>query len=118
MKKEKKWTRWHRYDNDGVKHIKRFEVNEVPTPLVEEGYSEWKPGCGPLSDEHYKNVANAVRAHTLGKPKSEEQKEKMRQAKLGVPKSDAHRQAMANAWVKRRQERYQQAYQVLRQQNG
>lgn len=118
MKKVKKWTRWHRYDTNGVKHIKRFEVNETPIPIQEEGYTEWRPGCGPLSEEHYKNVVTAVRAHTLGKPKSQEQKEKMRQAKLGVPKSDEHRKAMANAWVKRRQETYRAAYEILRQRNG
>lgn len=108
MTKTKHWTRWHRFDEAGTKFIKRFEIDEVP-PKSEEGFTEWTRGTGPLTEEHYNNVANAVRKVTAGIPKSEEQKEKMRLAKLGVPKSDAHRKAMADAWVKRRQNTYRDA---------
>ena len=102
MNKTVKWTRWHRFDKNGTKTIKRFELNDNPSSIVEEGYSQWTRGTGPLSEEHYNNVANAVRKLNKGVPKSEAQREKMRLAKLGVPKSEEHRKNMSKAWEIRR----------------
>lgn len=118
MKYKGMWSRWHRFDSNGAKYIKKFELNETPDPLIEEGYTEWKRGTGPMSPEHYKNLTDAVRAFSAGVPKSEEQKEKMRLAKLGVPKSEEHRKNMSLAWKKKRQAKYQEAYDKLRQSNA
>lgn len=96
------WTRWHRFDDNGNKHIKRFETHDDPTNIVEEGYTQWCRGTGPLSGEQYNNVVNAIRKTCLGKPKSDAQKEKMRQAKLGKPKSEEHKKNMSKAWEKRK----------------
>ena len=103
MKKELRWTRWHRFDDTGFKQIKRFENHEDPSIITEEGYTLWKHGTGPLSPEHYNNVVTGIRAVCQGVPKSDEQKQKMREAKLGVPKSDEHRKNMSVAWEKRRE---------------
>lgn len=102
MKKEVRWTRWHRFDDNGNKYIKRFENHENPSDIVEKGYTSWVRGTGPLSDEHYNNVVTAIRAVCQGVPKTQEQKEKMRKAKLGVPKSEEHKKNMSLAWNKRR----------------
>ncbi len=102
MKKEVRWTRWHRYDDNGNKHIKRFENHEDPSDIVEKGYTQWVRGTGKLSEEHYNNVVTAIRAVCQGVPKSKEQKEKMRQAKLNVPKSEEHKKNMSLAWQRRR----------------
>lgn len=102
MAKQIRWTRWHRFDSNGTKHIKRFELTDHPDRIVEEGYTQWKRGTGPLGEEQYNNVANAVRAFSKGVPKSPEQKEKMRLAKLGKPKSEEHKQNMSKAWEIRR----------------
>lgn len=102
MKKQVKWTRWHRFDNNGTKTIKRFELTDNPSLIVEEGYTQWKRGTGPLNEEQYNNVANAVRRLNKGIPKSPEQREKMRLAKLGKPKSEEHRKNMSKAWEIRR----------------
>ena len=102
MNKTVKWTRWHRFDSNGNKYIKRFELNDHPETIVEEGYTQWSRGTGPLSEEQYNNVANAVRKLNLGIPKSPEQREKMRLAKLGKPKSEEHRKNMSKAWETRR----------------
>ena len=103
MKKEVRWTRWHRYDDNGKKYIKRFENHEDPTGITEQGYTSWVHGTGPLSAEHYENVVTAIRAVCQGVPKTDEHKEKMRQAKLGVPKSEEHKKNMSLAWDRRRE---------------
>ena len=118
MKYKGMWSRWHRYDSNGNKMIRKFELNETPSPLLEEGYTEWTRGTGPLSPEHYENLTNAVKAFSTGVPKSEEQKEKMRLAKLGVPKTEEHKKNMSLAWKKKRQAKYQAVYQQLKESNG
>jgi hypothetical protein len=112
------WSRWHRFDDQGVKQIKKFGTDETPNPLVEPGYTEWKRGTGPMSPEQYVNVTTAVKKACIGVPKTEEQKQKMRMAKLGVPKSEEHKKNMKLTWQKKRQERYQEAMKQLRQGNG
>lgn len=102
MAKKILYTRWHRFDSNGAKYIKRFELNDRPDTIVEEGFTVWKRGTGPLGEEQYNNVANAVRAFSKGVPKTPEQKEKMRKAKLGKPKSEEHKRALSKAWELRR----------------
>ena len=97
------WARWHRFDNNGVKYIRKFNVDEIPNPLIEKGFSEWKRGTGPLSRQQYLNITTAVRASHLGVPKSENTKYKMSVAKKGVPKSEQHKQSMRDAWARRKQ---------------
>ena len=113
MKYQGLWSRWHRFDDNGVKYIQKFGIDEVPSPLHEQGYTQWARGTGPLNPEHRKNVANALRKMCLGKPKSAEQKKKMSEAKKGKPKSQAHKDAMRETWKKKRQAKYQQAMQTL-----
>jgi hypothetical protein len=103
MKKEVRWTRWHRYADNGDKHIKRFENHQDPSTIVEEGYTPWVRGTGKLSSEHYNNVVTAIRAVCKGVPKTEDHKQKMREAKLGVPKTEEHKKNMSLAWERRRE---------------
>ena len=97
------WARWHRFDNNGVKYIRKFNVDEIPNPLTEFGYTEWKRGTGPLSKQQYINITTAVRASHLGVPKNESKKQKMSMAKKGVPKSEQHKENMRRAWARRKQ---------------
>lgn len=115
MKYKGLWSRWHRFDDLGNKHIQKFNIDEIPSPLTESGYTEWRRGTGPLADEHYKNVANALREMCKGKPKSLEQRQKMALAKRGIPKSEAHKQAMSKTWQRKRQEKYQEIMQHMNQ---
>ena len=110
MKYQGLWSRWHRFDDNGVKQIKKFSIDEVPSPLQEPGYTEWRRGTGPLSQVHRQNVAEALRAACKGVPKTPEQKAKMRAAKLGVPKSPEHRESMRKAWERRRQRELEVQY--------
>lgn len=119
MKYKGYWSRWHRFDLNGVKYIRKFGITETPEPLIENGYTQWRRGTGPLSPEHYKNVSNAVRAFSLGKPKSETQKHKMRLAKLGIPKTPEHRENMRKAWEKKRNQKpemYRQIFATMKNQ--
>jgi hypothetical protein len=100
--KQKSYMRYHRFDRNNVKYIKRFELNE--TPIDEPGFTPWARGTGPHTPVALNNVINGVRKACLGVPKTPEQKLKMRQAKLGVPKSEEHKQNMKKSWERRRQQ--------------
>jgi hypothetical protein len=101
MKQQKSYMRYHRYDSNNVKYIKRFELNEtIPEP--ETGYTPWMRGTGPHDPIALNNVVNGVRKACKGIPKSPEQKLKMRQAKLGVPKTQEHKDNMRKSWERRR----------------
>jgi len=101
--KQTKYNRYHRYDLNGKKYIKRFEHGTVPTDIPDEGYTCWTKGTGPHSDEAYNKVAEGIRRACKGVPKSDEQKMKMRIAKLGVPKSEQHKINMRKTFERKRQ---------------
>jgi hypothetical protein len=94
MKFKGLYRRWHRFDANNKKIIKRFEIEEMPDPLQEEGYSEWVHGTGPMSEQQHINLVTAVRKACAGVPKTEEHKFKMSIAKLGVPKTEQHKANM------------------------
>jgi len=110
--KQKSYMRYHRFDSNNIKYIKRFELGAT-IPEQEHGYTAWIRGTGPHDPEALNNVINGVRKACTGVPKSPEQKEKMRQAKLGVPKSQEHKDNMRKSWERRRQQ-----LQVLHEQNN
>jgi hypothetical protein len=101
--KQTKYNRYHRYDMNGTKYIKRFEHGIVPTDVPDEGYTEWVKGTGPHSDEAYNKVVEGIRKACKGVPKSDEQKMKMRIAKLGVPKTEQHKINMRKTFERKRQ---------------
>jgi hypothetical protein len=101
--KQKSYMRYHRYDSNNVKYIKRFELGQTPSNIAEPGYTVWVRGTGPHKPEALINVVNGVRKACLGVPKTPEQKEKMRQAKLGVPKTQEHKDNMRKSWERRRE---------------
>lgn len=109
MKKQKSYMRYHRYDTNNVKYIKRFELGET-IPEAEPGYTAWVRGTGPHKPEALLNVVNGVRKACLGVPKTPEQKLKMSQAKLGVPKTEEHKQSMRESWERRRNKGTENAY--------
>ena len=103
MNKQITFTRWHRYDMNGVKHIKRFELGIIPSTLPDEGYTQWVRGTGEFSDSALNNLRIGVQRACLGVPKPDSQKEKMRLAKIGVPKTEEHKQSMRESWHRRKQ---------------
>jgi len=105
----KKYMRYHRYDQNNIKYIKRFELDQIPPPS-ENGFTEWMRGTGQHSVDSLNNIVTAVRKACLGVPKSPEQKLKMRLAKLGVPKTEEHKESMRKAWEYRRQTQLQDAH--------
>jgi len=93
--------RWHCFDSTGKKIIIIREVTIIP--IQREGHTEWLPGGGPLSGQAAINVNLALSRYHTGRPKSQEQKEKMRQAKLGIPKTLEHRANMSRGQLARSQ---------------
>ena len=72
-----KQKRWYHIDpQTGKKVIRSFDVGVNPG-------DPWLPGMGPHSPEAYAKTVEYNRKHFKGKPKPPEQREKMRQAKLG-----------------------------------
>jgi hypothetical protein len=106
--KQKSYNRYHRFDMSGNKQIKRFELNEIPTDIADEGYTCWTKGTGPFSEQQLLNVQNGLRSACLGVPKKPETKQKMREAKLGKPKTQEHKDNMRKSWYRRKElaERY------------
>lgn len=100
--KQTKYNRYHRFDMNGTKYIKRFELGVIPKTIPDEGYTEWVKGTGPHSPEAYVKVSEGIRKACKGVPKSDEQKLKMRQAKLGVPKSEEHKINMRKSFERKR----------------
>jgi hypothetical protein len=91
----KHYSRWHRFDNNGVKYIMKCDVDKHPEPLQCEGFTQWTRGTGPHSPEALKNIQEGLRKACLGVPKKESTKQKMRNAKLGKRKSLETRQRMS-----------------------
>jgi hypothetical protein len=102
MKKQTKYNRYHRYDMNGKKYIKRYELGVEPVDVADEGYTCWTKGTGPHSEEAYKKVSDGIRKACKGVPKSDEQKQKMRDAKLGVPKTEEHKINMRKSFERKR----------------
>jgi hypothetical protein len=102
--KQKSYMRYHRFDTNNVKYIKRFELHEIVPCEPEPGYTVWRRGTGPHTLEALNNVRNGVRKACVGVPKTPEQKEKMRKAKLGVPKTEEHKLNMKKSWERRREQ--------------
>ena len=105
-----KYKRWHRYNLEtNEKQIKGFIVGYDASNITEAGYTNWIIGSGKLSDEHYNKLMVNIDGHVRGIPKSEITRQRMRDAKVGVPKSESHKAAMALAhkqiWAKRKAEK-------------
>ena len=103
MNKQITFTRWHRYDMNGVKHIRRFELGVTPNTIPDEGYTEWTRGTGEFTDEALNNLRKGIQRACLGVPKPDSQKQKMSLAKLGVPKTEQHKHSMRDSWHRRKQ---------------
>ena len=85
--------RYHCFNAFGEKVVTTVMIPNYPEPL--EGHTEWKRGLGRLPEEKRREVGKKISDRVKGVPKTEEQKHKMRLAKLGVPKSEEHKRNMS-----------------------
>lgn len=99
ISKQNHYSRWHCFDNNGVKYIQKFAIDEIP--IQKFGCGPWHRGTGPHSPEALNNLREGIRRACLGVPKSEEQKRKMSIAKKGKPKTLEHRKNMSAAQRRR-----------------
>lgn len=102
MKSMNLFSRWHRYDNNGVKYIKKFSIDEKPHLIEEIGYTPWIRGTGKMKPEHYEKIVSNLIKISKGIPKSTQTKYKMRLAKLGVKKTEQHKESMRRAWQRKK----------------
>jgi len=104
-----KHRRWHHIDaTTGKKVIRNFGVDVDPGP-------PWQPGTGPHSPEAMAKIVYNNRKHFKNKPKSAEQRQKMRDAKLGKKFTPEHCEKLAARWEEKRvatRERNQEAMQI------
>lgn len=104
-----KHKRYHTFDpQTGQKIIRNFDVDATPP-------SQWLPGTGPHSPEAMAKIVYNNRKHFKNKPKSEEQRQKMRDAKLGKKFTPEHCEKLAARWEEKRvatRERNQEAMQI------
>lgn len=90
-------TRWHCFDERGVKTICSFPPGETaPAP--------WIRGLGPHTPEQLLLAQARAKRTFCNVPKTEQQKERMRQAKLGRVKTPEHRANMSRAHRERAQQ--------------
>jgi alkanesulfonate monooxygenase SsuD/methylene tetrahydromethanopterin reductase-like flavin-dependent oxidoreductase (luciferase family) len=108
MKQPTNHKRYHMFQPDGTKVIKRFPIDATPP-------QPWQRGTGPHSPEVYAKIVDHIDKNFKGKPKSDEQRAKMSQAHKGVKKTPEHCANIARAHAKRRKEkreRIQEAYRI------
>jgi hypothetical protein len=106
----KKHSRWHCFDLDGKKIIKRFPIGVTPG-------EPWLPGTGPHSPEAREKIIKHLKEN-VHKPKSEETKQKMREAKLGKKFTQEHKDNLRKAQQRLRdekRERIEEAYKLAQQ---
>ena len=103
-----KQKRWYHIDpQTGKKVIRSFDV------VVNPG-DPWLPGMGPHSPEAYAKTVEYNRKHFKGKPKPPEQREKMRQAKLGKRFTPEHCERLTEAHEQRRKAKRERNKEAMR----
>ena len=108
MKQPTKHTRWYHIDaTTGKKIIRKFDVDATPP-------SPWQRGTGPHSPEAKAKLQAHVAKTFTGKPKSAEQKQKMRDAKLGKRFTPDHCAKIAKAWEDKRTVRRERNQEAMR----
>ena len=104
MKKPTQHSRWHCFNiNTNAKVIRKFGVDEKQPTQHNADFTPWKRGTGPHSDEARAKCLYYNRLHFKGVPKPENQKEKMRQTKLGKKFTAEHRKKLADGWKDKRE---------------
>ena len=97
MKKPTQHTRWYHIDPvTGVKTIRRFGVKETPP-------APWKRGTGPHSPEAKAKIQAHIEKSFKGVPKTEIQRERMRQAHLGRKFTAEHKAKLSASWKGKRE---------------
>ena len=106
----KKHSRFHYFDQDGNKVIKRFPIGVTPG-------EPWLPGTGPHSEQAREKIIKHLK-EKVHKPKSAETKRRMSEAKLGKTFTPEHRANLRKAQQRLRDEkkaRIQEAYRLAEQ---
>mgnify|MGYP003654753672 FL=1 len=104
MKKATQHSRWHCFNiSTDAKMIRRFPVDETQPKQHNADFTPWVRGTGPHSDEALAKILYNNRKHFKGVPKSENQKEKLRQAHLGNKFTAEHRKKLSESWKTKRE---------------
>ena len=104
MKKPTQHTRWHCFNlATNHKMIRRFPVDEKNPVQHNADFTQWVRGTGPHSAEAKAKIQAHIERSFKGVPKSEEQKEKMRQSHLGRKFTAEHRANMSKSWKGKRE---------------
>jgi len=104
MKKATQHTRWHCYNKaTDQKVIRRFSVSETQPTQHDAQFTPWVRGTGPHSEEALAKIQAHIAKSFKGVPKSDNQKEKMRQAHLGRKFTPEHKAKLSASWKGKRE---------------
>jgi len=104
-------TRWHYFDQDGNKVIKRFPIDATPG-------EPWQRGTGPHKPETRKFLREHLRERVHQRKVSDETKRKMSEAKKGKTFTPEHRAKLKQAQQRLRdekRERIEEAYRLAQE---
>lgn len=101
-----KYRRWVELESKGLKYHKKLVLHHVDVNMKEQDY--WRYIQWNFNDLQLMDKIEHLKLHHTGLRYSDESKAKMRQKKLGVPKSALHRQHMSEShkryWMKKKVE--------------
>ena len=104
MKKPTQHTRWHCFNiSTDAKMIRRFPVDETQPAQHNADFTPWERGTGPHSPEALAKIQAHIAKSFKGVPKSDNQKEKMRQAHLGRKFTPEHKAKLSESWRGKRE---------------
>tara|TARA_R110001632_G_scaffold155992_2_gene274295 strand:+ start:939 stop:1328 length:390 start_codon:yes stop_codon:yes gene_type:complete len=104
MKKPTLHTRWHCFNiNTNAKMIRKFGVDETQPTQHNADFTPWKRGTGPHSAEARAKCLHYNRLHFKGVPKTDIQKQKMSNTKLGKKFTAEHRKKLSESWKGKRE---------------
>tara|TARA_R110000803_G_scaffold152052_2_gene217113 strand:+ start:261 stop:665 length:405 start_codon:yes stop_codon:yes gene_type:complete len=104
MKKATQHTRWHCFEiATDQKVIRKFSVDATQPTQHSDAHTPWIRGTGPHTAEALAKVRENNEKHFKGVPKSDNQKEKMRQAHLGRKFTPEHKAKLVASWKGKRE---------------
>lgn len=70
-------TTWHRFDIRGIKYVCMTDIDKSPEPRIQDGYTIWRRGKGPIDLHVSDKLHKKVKKHGKSKKNIQTKKQKM-----------------------------------------